>query len=467
MKDIAVVILNRIQYDNVIPGIEELKKCGYSIDIYCSHWKEDISGMNNMFDDITEYCKKNNFNVYRDLEPNIKYKVLLEPYPCLDIKAKYKIKYRYSNVSAKPNIVYRPENYIMYDAILCSGDYDANYLSVFSKTYKTANLKYRDFKKSNERKSDKKQLLYLPTYGDESSIEIIVDALEKLREKYYIIAKVHHGTNYLVNEKNRIDLLKEKVDEIYDSHMPLATLLETTDVILTDNSGSIFEGIFTEIPVAVFCDDINKNKIGEFNSTQYELYKKGILPFTNNPNEIVSILEDAQSETIRAKQQEWNRSYFYHPEDITVDFVNVVKLYINEEFDNRYFQMHRMFKDSYYTNITNIRENDLKIIELQNKLCEYQNYLEAQKNINVKLESDVAVLNSKNENLIKQVEDLSDQNNSLSHQVNDLANQNNSLFQQSESLSNQVDCLNRQVDYYNTGLLYRIAKKLYKLKNGE
>lgn len=422
MKDIAVVILNHIQYDNIVSGLEELKKCGYSIDVYCPEQSDDSSGINNMMDDISKYCRENNFDVYRKLNPDIKYKVLLEPYPFLDISAKYKIKYRYSNVSAKPNIVYKPENYIMYDAILCSGDYDSNYLSVFSKTYKTANLKYENFKKSEVRKSDKKQLLYLPTYGSESSIEQIFDVLDELKNHYYIVAKIHHGTNYLVNEHNRIDLLKDKVDELYDSHTPLTTLLETTDVILTDNSGSIFEGIFTEIPVAVFCDDINKNKTGDFNTTQYELYKDGILPFTNNPNEIVNILEEAQSESVIEKQREWNRTNFYHPENFTVDFVNVIKMYLNEEFDKRYFQMHRVLKDSFYNYF---HESQEELPSLRAQVAELQNALAVQKSINSNLESNIADLNS------------------------------------------QVDNLSRQVDYYNTGTLYKFAKKIYKLKNGD
>ncbi len=434
MKDIAVVILNHIQYVNIFAGLKELKRCGYSIDVYCSDWVGDPTGMNNMFDDIADYCKKNGFDVLRKTDPNMEYKVLLEPYPYHDITAKYKIKYRYSNISAKPNIVYKPENYIMYDAILCSGDYDSNYLSVFSKTYKTAAFKYQNFKKSELRKSNKKQLLYLPTYGKESSIEQIVDVLDEIRERYYIVAKIHHGTNFLVNEHNRIDILKEKVDEFYDSHMPLMTLLETTDIILTDNSGSIFEGIFTQIPVAVFCDDINKNKIGEFNTTQYELFKEGVLPFTSDPNEIINILEKAQSKDIIEKQRAWDQANFYHPENLTIDFVNVVKSFLDDNIDKRYYQMHNVFKESYYAN----HKSALKNKELQNQNAELKNYIDVLENTNKDLQSSVADLSLQRDNLISRV----------------------------DSLSNSVDELSRQLNYYNSGILYKLAKKIYKLKNG-
>ena len=443
MKDIAVVILNRIQYENIILGLKELKKHGYSVDIYCSDGGDDKSGFADMFNDIAEHCKSGDFTVYRKPDPNSEYKILLEPYPALNINAKYKIKYRYSNISAKPNIVYKPENYIMYDAILCSGDYDSNYLSVFSKTYKTANLKYHNFKKSELRKSNKKHLLYLPTYGEESSIEEIIDVLDDLKQQYYIIAKIHHGTNFLVNEHNRISLLKDKVDELHDSHTPLPELLKITDVILTDNSGSIFEGIYTEIPVAVFCDDINKNKTGIFNTTQFELFKDGILPYTNNPNKIPDILNSALSEDIIRKQHEWNQKNFYHPEDPIIDFVNVIESYLGEDFDKRYYQMHKVFKDSYYTYINTTKK----------QMCDLNNQ--------------ILVLNS-------QISTLGDQISKLQASLveqqsinNDLLNNINSLNLQKDDLLYQIDFLTRQVDYYNNGALYKFAKKIYKLKNGE
>ena len=44
-----------------------------------------------------------------------------------DFNAKYLLKYRYSNISAKPSLVYLPENYLKYDCILCAGEYDVNY----------------------------------------------------------------------------------------------------------------------------------------------------------------------------------------------------------------------------------------------------------------------------------------------------------------------------------------------------
>ena len=305
-RDIAVVVLNYIQYINIIPGIKELIKKGYTVDFYCPKVKNN-EGFEEMFVDARNFLKKEGYNVYEQTQL-INYKVLLEPYPeyNFEFNAKYLIKYRYGNISAKPSIVYKPENYIKYDCILCAGEYDSNYLNVFSKTFNTGNMKYINFRKRKERKKSKKTLLYLPTYGDGCSIDEIVDELKALRKEYYIIAKIHHGTSFLKNENERIEKLKSHVDEFYDYHKELSELLEITDIVLTDNSGSIFEAIYTEIPVAVYCDDINKYKLDGFNCIQYEMQKEKIIPYTNEKKQIKKILKEALSDKYYQKQKEWN-----------------------------------------------------------------------------------------------------------------------------------------------------------------
>jgi len=382
-RDVIVVIQNYIQYVNVKSVIDELINLNYKIDIYCPK-TDDKTGLQDMFDDINSFLKKQNYNVIENYM-NFKYKVLLEPYPYINPNVDYKIIYRYSNLCAKPNIVYLPERFLLYDAILCSGEYDSNYLSVFSKTYKTGNIKYENFKKRKNLK-DKKTLLYLPTYGDCSSIEGVATKLSKLRKKYHVIAKIHHGTNFLKDEKDRIKILKSNVDEFYDSYKDLNELLSITDVVLTDNSGSIFDALYTNIPVAVFCDDINKNKIGNFDTIQFELYKKGILPYTNDANKILNIVETAQTNEIRELQNQWSKKNFYYPKDLKKDFVDVVINYINDNIDKRYYEFHKILSNDYYkmkdtinmleekinnkeVTISKLKEDNIRII---NRLNEFE-----------------------------------------------------------------------------------------------
>ena len=433
-KNIAVVILNETQLKNILPCVDELLLKNYEVDIYCNDSDYDI-GFKNMFQHTRDILS-DKYNVYTT-PLDKKYKILLEPYPSgMDIKSEYKIRYRYSNISAKPNIVYKPENYIQYDAILCSGTCDANYLNVYSKTYITANCKYANFKRKKH-PYEKPVLLYLPTYGDESSVDLIYDALEKLKAKYYIVTKLHHGTTFLEHEKKRIELLKNAVDEIYDSSKDLADLFSIADVVLTDNSGSIFEAMYVEVPVAVFCDDINRNKQQHFNTIQYDLYCENILPYTNDINLLAKILKQAQSEKYFNKQKRWAKENFYRPKNVTKDFMDVIGIFMEDKIDKKYYEMHDFFKTYFYNML-----NENKIEKEKN---EY-------KDIQIK-----ELTNTK--------DDLNAQIKQLNNQINTLSNQYNQIKEGKNKTDKELEILQKQLRFYQTGILYRIANKIYRIKN--
>lgn len=345
-EKIAVIIYNYIQYLSIIPGIRGLIKSGYDVDFYCGKVDDD-SGFNNLFSDVTKILKKEGFKVYNKVQKT-NYKIVLDPYEGLfDIKGKYNLRYRYGPIAAKPNKVLTTDKMIRYDCIICSGPYEARMLKAFANTEIVADLKYMDFKKKKLKESNaKKVLLYLPTYGEESSIDLLLDELEKLKKDYYIIAKTHHGTSFLKEESERPDKLRKVVDECYDLHTELKKLLEVADVVLSDNSASIFEAMLNKVPVAIFSDDINQNKLGEINSVQYDLYKEGILPYTNDAKKIKKILKEALSKEIIEKQNNWARDNFTYSKDPVKDFVALIEKYYNDEIDMQDYLFRRLIKDS-------------------------------------------------------------------------------------------------------------------------
>lgn len=436
---IAIVIINYIQFVNIKPGIDELISRGHKIDIYCPKDNKENEGYSNLFEDNIKILKKMGYNVYREVDKAQKYKILLEPYPFMNIKAKYKIKYRYGTLSAKPNIVYgNPQNYIFYDAILCGGTYDANYLSNYSKTYLTGNMKYINFTKKVKKKSNKKILLYLPTYGTCSSLDFIGEYLNNLRKDYYVIAKLHHGTTFLKKEKSRKSKLENSVDELYDLHKDLSELLSIADVVLSDNSGAIFEAMYKEVPVAIFSNDVNQNKWGEFNTTQYELCKKGIIPYTDSLKEIPEIIEKALSPSIFKKQIEWNRENLYHPKNPIKDFISIIEMYLNDRIDQRYFEFHKEFRKHYFE-LFEYKQQTPALIN--NQEIQIQN-----------LTIDVSHQKEKIEVLQKKLSETKDTLNQLEEKITQ---------KQAE-----IEKLQKKLYYYETGKLYRIAKKIYNLKNG-
>ncbi len=411
-KDVAVVVLNYVQYDSIKLGINALIKKGYIVDIIVPIKSEGKStGFQEMFTNISQYLKGIGYNVINK-KTSYEYKVLLEPYPFFNVKSKYKIRYRYGPISAKPGLVYVPINFLQYDVVLSSSKYEKSYLSAFANVHLVGNMKSLDVKKP--KKGDKPVLLYLPTYGEGCSIEEIVLELNKLRKKYYVIAKIHHGTDFLNNEVHRMNLIKNSVDELYDSHKDLSSLLSLSNVVLTDHSAALFEALYVNIPVAIYADDINKYSFNNFDTIQYEMVKNGVVPYTNKPNEIKNVLEKALNSSQIKLQREWNIQNMFHSNDPVSDFVNIVEQYLTDSINKRYYAMHNIFKKY--------------VLDMKN-----DNYKLEQDIVELKTISDATQIKTKNE---------------------------------IEKLEAKLETYQNELKYYENGKLYKIAKKIYKIKNG-
>ena len=381
-KNIAVIVQNLVQFYSIKNGIDALVSKKYPVDIYVPINNNDL-GFGNMFTKTYNTLISMGYSPLRSLDSSVNYKILLEPYP-LDIYFKinytYRLKYKYSLLSAKPNWAYKPENNLYYDAILSFSPYESDFLNVFSKIEMTGNLKYINLTKLDRPNTDKSVLLYLPTYGDVSSIDLIIDELKNLKSKYYIITKLHHGTSFLLNEKTRIEKLKSISDESYDQNIELAQLLSKVDVVLSDNSGAIFEALYAKVPIAIYSDDINKNKLSNINTAQYNLVKEGYIPYTNKSTEIINVLTKATTDKIKNKQLNIRNKLFYFPDDPINDFVKTIEKYLNDNIDYNYKKMHDMFIDNYNNYILNYNSQIALISDLQASIKNYEQEL-TQKNL--------------------------------------------------------------------------------------
>lgn len=365
-KDVAIIIENLVQFHSLKLCIKEMKKQNISVDIYvpCAEWDE---GFNNLFENTYNILNQLGYSPLRFNNLNIKYKILLEPYPIdnLGIQYDYRIKYRYGPLTAKPNPVYLPKNNLCYDAILCYGPYEANYLRIYSEPLIIGNLKFSNYKRENKNTHHKKlHLLYLPTFGEASSLDEIYDSLLSLKKEYYIMTKFHHGTSYLKNEEKRIEKIKEISDECYDQNDDIVELLSKADVVLSDNSGAVFESIYAEVPVAIFAKNINK-KLENFDTHQYYFVNKGIIPYTDDKKNISTILKKAlKKETIK-KQVALKYELFYISDNPIEDFINVIKKYLNNEIDLRYKSLRDVFVKEYYNNQSE-QANEIQKLKEQN-----------------------------------------------------------------------------------------------------
>lgn len=408
-ESIAVTIQNYVQFYSIKRVIDKLITQGCIVDIFVPHAR-DTWGLKEMFDDIYSYLKKEGYNVRRKPLKK-KYKILLEPYPMeyyFSFNYDYRLKYNYGLNSPKPSVTYRDVDNFVYDAILSFSTYEAELLSRYTKTYVVGKPNYYDFKRKKNISKGKKTLLYLPTYGESNSINDVVDSLYTLKKDYRIITKLHHGTNYFDYEESKRNKLLDLFDECYDSKKPLEELLSVSDVVLSDNSGAIFDAIYAKIPVAIFSKNIEYFKYENLEPYQVKLINDKIIPFTDDPNELKNIVKMALTTDCKKKQIKLSEKLFPSSYKEGFDeYIKILNLYINDSINTDAYKLHRIFLNNY---------------------------------------------NRLNEDVNK----LKEQNNSLIQDIQ-------ILDQSKRQLENEKLYIEKNLKEYQNGKLYKISSKIYSL----
>lgn len=162
-----------------------------------------------------------------------------------------------------------------FDLVLTNGDFYKEMIEEYVPGHNVVSVsypRYADFFESPPDKgkifselginTDKKILLYLPTYDDGSSIQEYADALASLRSRYFIISKPHHCTFYRDDKKKDLQRLYEISDIVVHALYLLSNIAIIGELAICDaKSGVMNEVSFlnSEIKkIAVFSNtDVN------------------------------------------------------------------------------------------------------------------------------------------------------------------------------------------------------------------
>ena len=332
-NSIAIVFDDLTEFFVVQPTIKKLENAGYSIDLIVPY----DSGYNGLAEHTLKKIKELGYSVKNDAPKDKIYKILLTPYPGLEVvkrtKFIYHLRYPYGAISPKPNPTYLPDLLFYYDAIFSFNKYDS-FLSVYGPiVYSLPYWRYHNFKKVKS-KSSKPTLLLLPTFGsDISFINHLTDnAVKEIKKHFTIIAKAHHAVHFGIDGKETLQRLQDVSDEFYDSDVAIDTLLSQADIVLSDSSGAIFESICAGIPVALFIKDPNCRHLGKFNTLQYQLVQEGVIPQAKKASEILPMLLNIKP-YIKKQQKAKTELFICNYQDPFQDFLKIIKHYITTDAD--------------------------------------------------------------------------------------------------------------------------------------
>lgn len=291
-NNVAVVCDDLTEFFVIQPIIDRLIKQKIPVDIIIPY----DSGYNGLAEHTIKKIKEYGYSPINDSPKNKTYKVLLTPYPSLEVVKRtdfiYQIQFPYGVASSKPTPTFLPPTRLDYNAILSFNTHEKDLLEAYgAKCYPVPYWRYHNIKRKS--KTNKKPtLLILPTFGEDTSCvkQLTEESIQALRQNFYIITKSHHAIHFGLDGDEPIQKLKEIADESYDSDTPIDELMEKADIVLSDNSGAIFETICAEVPVALFSKDPNSRHLKNIDTYQYQLIQEGILPHTDNAEKILPLL---------------------------------------------------------------------------------------------------------------------------------------------------------------------------------
>lgn len=139
-----------------------------------------------------------------------------------------------------------------YDTILCYGEHTRAALDIQGSAVAVGNPRFDDWHQQrypralvNALARNKKKLtvLYAPTYGELSSITHWAKALHELQIEVTLLVKLHHGTQLRAEEAPARALVQRYFARNQLQNASPFALLEAADVVLTDNSGYLFDAL--------------------------------------------------------------------------------------------------------------------------------------------------------------------------------------------------------------------------------
>lgn len=135
--------------------------------------------------------------------------------------------------------------------------------------------------------TNKPILVYLPTYDEDTSIQLFGNEIGVLRDKFYILTKPHHCTARLPEKSYDLERLYAISDKVLDGNASFTDICSCADFYITDaKSGASLESLYINSKPAVFLTPRNGPALKQFYPELFE-----IAPVINAKNHLSTYIE--------------------------------------------------------------------------------------------------------------------------------------------------------------------------------
>ena len=339
-KKIALCVKSEVQFYSLLPLFKELKKKKYKFKVLVPsyEWQQDLKPMGQNVKRMVEEAGYEMMVVNGIVKE--KFDLYITAYMGPEVDAKCYLKYEYGTLNVKPISTDRPEILAGFHGFMCQSTVTANYFAAYGRTFLVDNLRFSG-KKKTKNKTARKKILFAPTYNDTGDSSDLIEIVNRLKKKYYVIVKGHHGTAYLDDKKDQKDALVEIADEYYGPDRNIADLMMGVDVCLTGNSSVIGEALYAEVPCAVFAYDLDEFRLPDVHTTQYKYVRDGLLPYTNDVKKIEKTIEKALTKEIIEKQKRLGREILpLEKRNGAKGYIEIIDYFLNSPDVEDYIGLH-------------------------------------------------------------------------------------------------------------------------------
>jgi len=190
-------------------------------------------------------------------------------------KSKKKVRVLYGNAKDKWN--FGPWS-AFFDLVLTYGPYSQKNLQIYGNAKMVGNPKFDSWFKSefdtqeteklrSQLDKRKKTILFTPTYGVLSAQKDLYFLLNRITKDYNIIVKFHQNT--FLFEKDIVGKYKRSQMHIASDIDDILSLFKIADVVISDNSGALFDALLADLPI-LSIDNVMRNNLND--SPETSLY---------------------------------------------------------------------------------------------------------------------------------------------------------------------------------------------------
>jgi Putative glycosyl/glycerophosphate transferases involved in teichoic acid biosynthesis TagF/TagB/EpsJ/RodC len=145
-------------------------------------------------------------------------------------------------------------------------------------------------------------MLYMPTYGDLSSLPHFIEALPTLPEDLGIRVKLHHGSEF--KDTKLVDRLRSDPRVVLiDGYANALEDIARADVVVSDYSGAIFDALYLDRPIALLQPPVEQEII-RTDAESIEIARaQDIGPIARSADELYAAIQSAT-----ADKGKWEKS---------------------------------------------------------------------------------------------------------------------------------------------------------------